>query len=41
MKTLIATATKHNEHDFKNTRLSKSLNNHKENQSIVPVEIKI
>ena len=39
MKTLIATATKHNEHDFKNTRLSKSLNNHKENQSIVTYDL--
>ena len=35
MKTLIATATKHNEADFRNTRLAKSLSHHKENQSVV------
>tara|TARA_R100000908_G_C3743654_1_gene139548 strand:- start:158 stop:862 length:705 start_codon:yes stop_codon:yes gene_type:complete len=39
MKTLIATATKHNKIDFKNTRLSKSLKSHKKSQSIVSYEL--
>ena len=39
MKTLIAAATKHTPADFKNTRLSKSLTNHKENQSIVSYKL--
>ena len=39
MKTLIATATKHNEVDFKNTRLAKSLKSHKEKQTIVSYKL--
>ena len=39
MKTLIATATKHNKIDFKNTRLAKSLKGHKKSQSIVSYEL--
>tara|TARA_R100000008_G_C3587535_1_gene173710 strand:- start:4413 stop:5117 length:705 start_codon:yes stop_codon:yes gene_type:complete len=39
MKTLIATATKHDIDGFKNTRLSKSLTYHKENQSVVNYEL--
>lgn len=40
MKTLIAVATQHTVEEFKNTRLSKSLINHKEKQSIVSYTIK-
>mgnify|MGYP003661581834 FL=1 len=39
MKTLIATATKHNVTDFKNTRLAKSLKRHKAQQSIVSYDL--
>jgi len=39
MKTLIATATKHNKSEFKGTRLSKSLAHHKRSQSIVSYEL--
>ena len=39
MKTLIATATKHTETDFKSTRLAKSLSNHRDKQSIVSYDL--